>query len=123
MADLPAGLATAGRSIARKWLDEGIRDRCITRDLSWGVPVPKPGFEGKVFYVWFDAPIEYIAATQEWSDVDPERRNWRSWWLDADEVRYVQFLGKDNVPFTPSPSRARCWDRASLGKPWTSSRA
>jgi methionyl-tRNA synthetase len=86
-------------SIAHKWLKEGIRDRCITRDLSWGVPVPKPGFEGKVFYVWFDAPIEYIAATQEWSDVDPERRDWRSWWLDANDVRYVQFLGKDNVPF------------------------
>jgi methionyl-tRNA synthetase len=87
------------QSIARKWLDEGIRDRCITRDLSWGVPVPKPGFEGKVFYVWFDAPIAYIAATQEWADLDPERRDWRAWWLDACDVRYVQFLGKDNVPF------------------------
>lgn len=86
-------------SIARKWLDEGIRDRCITRDLTWGVPVPKPGYEGKVFYVWFDAPIEYIAATQEWSDGDPGRRDWRRWWLSADDVRYLQFLGKDNVPF------------------------
>jgi methionyl-tRNA synthetase len=55
-------------SIARKWLDEGIQDRCITRDLEWGIPVPKPGCEGKVFYVWFDAPIEYIAATQEWAE-------------------------------------------------------
>ena len=86
-------------SIAHKWLDEGIRDRCITRDLSWGVPVPKPGFEGKVFYVWFDAPIAYIAATQEWADEDPERRDWQSWWLDASGVRCLQFLGKDNVPF------------------------
>jgi methionyl-tRNA synthetase len=86
-------------SIARKWLDEGIRDRCITRDLSWGVPVPKPGFEGKVFYVWFDAPIAYIAATQDWADANPARRDWRDWWLDASDVRYVQFLGKDNVPF------------------------
>jgi methionyl-tRNA synthetase len=86
-------------SIANKWLDEGIRDRCITRDLAWGVPVPKPGYEGKVFYVWFDAPIEYIGATQEWADVDPENRDWRSWWLEADDVRYLQFLGKDNVPF------------------------
>ncbi|MCA1457173.1 methionine--tRNA ligase [Bradyrhizobium sp. BRP22] len=86
-------------SIANKWLNEGIRDRCITRDLSWGVPVPKPGFEGKVFYVWFDAPIAYIAATQEWADADPARRNWKSWWLDAPDVRYAQFLGKDNVPF------------------------
>jgi methionyl-tRNA synthetase len=86
-------------SIARKWLDEGIQDRCITRDLAWGVPVPKPGFEGKVFYVWFDAPIEYIAATQEWSDADPEHRDWRKWWWQADDVEYLQFLGKDNVPF------------------------
>ena len=86
-------------SIARKWLDEGIRDRCITRDLSWGVPVPKPGYQGKVFYVWFDAPIAYIAATQEWADADPEHRDWRSWWWEARNVDYIQFLGKDNVPF------------------------
>jgi len=86
-------------SIARKWLDEGIRDRCITRDLSWGVPVSKPGYQGKVFYVWFDAPIAYIAATQEWADADPEHRDWRSWWWEARNVDYIQFLGKDNVPF------------------------
>ncbi|MFI5010969.1 MAG: methionine--tRNA ligase [Hyphomicrobiales bacterium] len=86
-------------SIARKWLDEGIKDRCITRDLDWGVPVPKPGYEGKVFYVWFDAPIAYIAATQEWADADPDNRDWRSWWWQADDVAYLQFLGKDNVPF------------------------
>lgn len=85
-------------SIARKWLSEGIEDRCITRDLSWGVPVLKPGFEGKVFYVWFDAPIAYIAATQEWSDADPDCRNWREWWLD-ERTEYIQFLAKDNVPF------------------------
>ena len=86
-------------SIARKWLDEGIQDRCITRDLAWGVPVPKEGFEGKVFYVWFDAPIEYIAATQEWADADPENRDWKKWWWQADDIEYLQFLGKDNVPF------------------------
>jgi methionyl-tRNA synthetase len=87
-------------SIARKWLDEGLHDRCITRDLHWGVPVDRPGFEGKVFYVWFDAPIEYIAATQEWAELDPANRDWRSWWYDVgDRVRYVQFMGKDNVPF------------------------
>jgi len=86
-------------SIARKWLDEGLQDRCITRDLSWGVPVPKPGYEGKVFYVWFDAPIGYIAATQEWADLDPGSRDWRKWWWQADDVEYLQFLGKDNVPF------------------------
>ena len=86
-------------AIARKWLDEGLRDRCITRDLSWGVPVPRPGYEGKVFYVWFDAPIAYIAATQGWADADPARRDWRAWWWAAEDVEYLQFLGKDNVPF------------------------
>jgi methionyl-tRNA synthetase len=74
-----------------------LRDRCITRDLAWGVPVPRAGFEGKVFYVWFDAPIGYIAATQEWADAT--NRDWRDWWWQADDVRYIQFLGKDNVPF------------------------
>lgn len=86
-------------SIARKWIDEGIQDRCITRDLSWGVPVPKSGYEEKVFYVWFDAPIAYIAASQEWADIDPKKRDWRSWWLNDTSVDYIQFLGKDNVPF------------------------
>ena len=80
-----------------------LQDRCITRDLAWGVPVSAHrDFEGKVFYVWFDAPIGYIAATQEWADQDPHRRDWRRWWCGrsrAREVRYVQFLGKDNVPF------------------------
>ena len=88
-------------SIALKWLDEGLRDRCITRDLEWGVPVDKPGFEGKVFYVWFDAPIEYIGATWEWAlagDSD-DRRDWRSWWFDASDVTYTQFMAKDNIPF------------------------
>jgi methionyl-tRNA synthetase len=84
------------RSIALKWLDEGLRDRCITRDLAWGVPVPKPGFEGKVFYVWFDAPIGYIAAAVEWAEATGGE--WRDWWQN-DAVRYVQFLAKDNVPF------------------------
>jgi methionyl-tRNA synthetase len=93
------------RSIAYKHLDEGLIDRGITRDLSWGVPVtrggqPRTGFEGKVFYVWFDAPIEYIAATQEWADNAGE--DWRAWWrtdAGAEDVRYVQFMGKDNVAF------------------------
>jgi len=87
------------RSIALKWLDEGIRDRSITRDLKWGIPVDRPGFEGKVFYVWFDAPIEYIGATKEWSDLSPGSRDWRSWWYDAKDIQYVQFMAKDNIPF------------------------
>ncbi|CAG7652075.1 methionine--tRNA ligase [Actinacidiphila bryophytorum] len=93
-------------SIARKWLTEGLRDRAITRDLDWGVPVPADTWpelaaEGKVFYVWFDAPIEYIGSTKEWSDAAPEgeTRDWQSWWYEADDVRYTQFMGKDNVPF------------------------
>jgi methionyl-tRNA synthetase len=60
---------------------------------------PKLGYEGKVFYVWFDAPIAYIAATKEWAEVDPERRDWRAWWWAPTDVEYLQFLGKDNVPF------------------------
>lgn len=86
------------RSIAYKWLDEGLDDRSITRDLSWGVPVNRPGFENKVFYVWFDAPIEYLGATEEWSDATPGT-DWKSWWYDADDVVYTQFMAKDNVPF------------------------
>ncbi|MEW2114993.1 methionine--tRNA ligase [Streptomyces sp. NPDC005474] len=92
-------------SIARKWLTEGLHDRAITRDLDWGVPVPADTWpelaaEGKVFYVWFDAPIEYIGATKEWADEDPENRDWRSWWWKSDtDVQYTQFMGKDNVPF------------------------
>ena len=97
-------------SIARKWLHDGdgLRDRGITRDLEWGVPVrrgerPWPGMEGKVFYVWFDAPIEYIAATKEWADGEGlEDAAWHRWWRTdegASDVRYVQFMGKDNVPF------------------------
>jgi len=85
------------RGIALAWLDEGLKDRCITRDLKWGVTVPRPGFEDKVFYVWFDAPIGYIAATAEWAAQAPGR-DWRDWWL-GDAVRYAQFLAKDNVAF------------------------
>ncbi|MBI1309126.1 MAG: methionine--tRNA ligase [Proteobacteria bacterium] len=90
------------RSIALKWLDEGLNDRGMTRDLKWGVPVPEefgPEFKDKVFYVWFDAPIGYIGATAEWADLDPKTRNWESWWLNANDVTYTEFMGKDNVPF------------------------
>ena len=86
-------------SIAMKWLDEGLHDRGITRDLKWGVPVGREGMEGKVYYVWFDAPIEYIAATKEWADEDPDNRDWKSWWYEADDVRYTEFMAKDNIPF------------------------
>jgi len=84
-------------SLANSWLTSELRDRCITRDLAWGVAVPRAGFEQKVFYVWFDAPIGYIAATQEWAEA--HHRDWREWWWNAEDVKYIQFLGKDNVPF------------------------
>ena len=97
-------------SIAKKWLHDGdgLQDRGITRDLDWGIPVKKgnedwPGMEGKVFYVWFDAPIEYIAGTAEWADLNGKPDSeWERWWRTdkgADDVTYVQFMGKDNVPF------------------------
>ncbi|WP_308467991.1 methionine--tRNA ligase [Rathayibacter soli] len=93
-------------SIARKWLAEGLHDRAITRDLDWGVAVPAGTWPelaaaGKVFYVWFDAPIEYIGATKEWADAAPgDARDWRSWWYDVDDsVHYTEFMAKDNVPF------------------------
>jgi methionyl-tRNA synthetase len=93
-------------SIANKWLDEGLIARAITRDLKWGIPVeapdgtPRDGFEDKVFYVWFDAPIEYIAATQEWAA--ETGADWEPLWRTdkgADDTEYVQFMGKDNVAF------------------------
>ncbi len=93
-------------SIANKWLDEGLIARSITRDLTWGVKVtdvdgnPRPGYENKVFYVWFDAPIGYISATQEWAEANG--KDWEALWKTdkgADEVEYVQFMGKDNVAF------------------------
>jgi methionyl-tRNA synthetase len=97
-------------SIAKKWLHDGdgLQDRGITRDLDWGIPVKKgtedwPGMEGKVFYVWFDAPIEYIAAAGEWAEANGKSdADWQRWWRTdkgADDVKYVQFMGKDNVPF------------------------
>ena len=95
-------------SIAKKWLNDGdgLQDRGITRDLDWGIPVKRgdedwPGMEGKVFYVWFDAPIEYIACAQEWVDAG-KGTDWERWWRTdkgADDVTYTQFMGKDNVPF------------------------
>ncbi|MCC5964417.1 MAG: methionine--tRNA ligase [Rhodobacteraceae bacterium] len=108
--DAQDGWPVLTTSIAKKWLHDGdgLQDRGITRDLDWGVPAqfdgaPWKDMEGKVFYVWFDAPIEYIAATAEWADRHGlDDGAWRRWWrMDegAEDVRYVQFMGKDNVPF------------------------
>jgi len=105
------------RSIALKWLDEGLQDRGITRDLEWGIPVPGrwDGFENKVFYVWFDAPIEYIGASKEWADLEPGSRDWKSWWWEADDVRYTEFMAKDNVPFHAITFPATL---LASGEPW-----
>lgn len=80
-------------SIAKGWLTEGLRPRCMTRDLKWGTPVPVPAYADKVFYVWFDAPIGYLSITAEYVS------DWRSWWCNPRNVSLYQFMGKDNVPF------------------------
>ncbi|MCL7050218.1 hypothetical protein MKW94_028154 [Papaver nudicaule] len=75
------------------WLKEGLRSRCITRDLKWGVPVPHEKYKDKVFYVWFDAPIGYVSITSCYTS------DWEKWWKNPENVELYQFMGKDNVPF------------------------
>lgn len=87
------------RQIAEKWLNEGLQDRCITRNLRWGIPVPLEEFAHLVFYVWFDAPIGYVSITRDWGLKSGDPELWRSWWLDNRDVHYTQFMGKDNLPF------------------------
>ena len=82
----------------KSWLDTGLKPRAVTRDLDWGIPVPVEGAEGKVLYVWFDAPIGYISNTKELCDAHPEKGNWETWWKDS-ETRLVHFIGKDNIVF------------------------
>ena len=84
---------------AKKWLKEGLQPRGITRDLKNGFAVPKVGYDDKVFYCWFDAPIGYIGITKEWADRDPQNRRWEDWWLNPAEVWHTEFIGKDNIPF------------------------
>lgn len=79
--------------ITNSWIRDGLQERCITRDLKWGIPVPKEGFEDKVFYVWFDAPIGYISITANATD------KWEYWWRDPENTELFQFIGKDNIPF------------------------
>lgn len=87
------------RSIASKWLDAGLQPRSISRDLQWGIAVPLEGWNGKVFYVWFDAPIAYISITMNWAARHGDPNAWRHWWQRPDDVRLVQFMAKDNVAF------------------------
>ncbi len=83
----------------KSWLDGGLRPRAVTRDLDWGIPVPVEGAEGKVLYVWFDAPIGYISNTKELCDAQPERwGKWETWWKD-ESTRLIHFIGKDNIVF------------------------
>ena len=82
----------------KSWLDGGLHPRAVTRDLDWGIPVPVEGAEGKVLYVWFDAPIGYISNTKELCDAHPELGSWETWWKDP-ETRLVHFIGKDNIVF------------------------
>ena len=83
----------------KSWLDMGLQPRAVSRDLDWGIPVPVEGAEGKVLYVWFDAPIGYISNTKELCDAQPERYGrWETWWKDP-ETRMVHFIGKDNIVF------------------------
>lgn len=80
----------------KSWIDDGLRPRAVTRDLDWGIPVPVEGAEGKVMYVWFDAPIGYISSTKEWAE--REGKNWEPFWKDQ-ETKLVHFIGKDNIVF------------------------
>ena len=83
----------------KSWLDMDLQPRAMTRDLDWGIPVPVEGAEGKVLYVWFDAPIGYISNTKELCDQEPEKwGNWEKWWKDP-ETRLIHFIGKDNIVF------------------------
>jgi methionyl-tRNA synthetase len=83
--------------MTQAWLRDGLKERAITRDLKWGIPVPKKGYEDKVFYVWFDAPIGYISTTAVAGD--EMGFDWKAWWQNPDDVELYQFIGKDNIPF------------------------
>jgi methionyl-tRNA synthetase len=96
---LEASTDWSTRSVCLGWLERGVEDRSITRDLSWGMPVERTGFEGVVYDARFNAPIAYIGATREWAEARGEPGAWRRWWCASDEVRYVQFMTSDDVPF------------------------
>ncbi|MDR2542846.1 MAG: methionine--tRNA ligase [Treponema sp.] len=88
--------------MTQAWIRDGLKERAITRDLKWGIPVPKSGYENKVFYVWFDAPIGYISITGTLGE-ETANKDWREfvnyWWKSPEEVELFQFIGKDNIPF------------------------
>lgn len=86
------------KTFTQNWLNEGLTDRAITRDMTWGVPVPVEGWEGKVIYVWFDAVIGYLSASIEYSNIIGKPDYWKEYWQDP-EVKHYYFIGKDNIPF------------------------
>ncbi|MDD6486226.1 MAG: methionine--tRNA ligase [Spirochaetales bacterium] len=98
-------------NMTKAWIRDGLQERAITRDLKWGIPVPKPGYENKVFYVWFNAPIGYISITKQLADelvkAGKQSFDWKSWWIPSEseegknkpKVDLFQFIGKDNIPF------------------------
>jgi len=107
--------------VTQAWIRDGLRERAITRDLKWGIPVPKPGYEGKVFYVWFDAPIGYISIT---GNLAQERgKDWRAfvnyWWKSPSETELFQFIGKDNIPFHTVIFPSSLLGSAEANDPWT----
>jgi len=100
--------------MTQAWIRDGLHPRAITRDLKWGIPVPKEGYTDKVFYVWFDAPIGYISMTVKLAK--ELGFDWKTWWQNPDQVELFQFIGKDNIPFHTVifPSSL-----LGTGKPWT----
>ena len=104
------------RKFALGWIKEGLQDRAITRDLSWGIPVPLKGAEGKVLYVWFDAPIGYISSTIEWAKNVGKPDEWRTYWTKPTKI--IHFIGKDNIPFHTIIWPATLMAEGSYVLPW-----
>jgi len=94
-ATVEKGCSNVARVVLKTWLRDGLKPRCITRDLKWGIPVPVEGFENKVFYVWFDAPLGYISITKRYT------KEYKKWWQPPQDTKIdlYQFMAKDNVPF------------------------
>lgn len=93
-AGVEKGWSSVARAVAKPWLRDGLKPRCITRDLKWGIPVPLDGYRAKVFYVWFDAPLGYLSITKRYT------KDYELWWKPKEaDVNLYQFMAKDNVPF------------------------
>ena len=104
-------------NLTQRYLKEGLKDRAITRDIDWGVPVPLEGFENKRLYVWFEAVIGYLSAAKEWAKSSGDEEKWRSFWQD-DEAKGYYFIGKDNIPFHTLIWPAMLKGYGGLNLPW-----